>query len=71
MITHYWYLKDICYQYDCNGCNDLSMMVYHLNNFMSLKIKGVDFRFYVFNMSKNDEMKLLNNSVLNHLEVLK
>ena len=31
MICHYWYFKDIGYKYEpyvCNGCHDLSMMVY-------------------------------------------
>ena len=36
MICHYWYFKDIGYKYEpyvCNGCHDLSMMVYDLNDF--------------------------------------
>ena len=42
MICHYWYFKDIGYKYEshvCNGCHDLSMMVYGLNDFMILNIK--------------------------------
>ena len=69
MICHYWYFKDIGYKYElhvCNGCRDLSMMVYDLNDFMILNIKGVDYRCFVFNMSKNDAIKLLNNSVLDN-----
>ena len=38
------------------------MMVYDLDAFMILNIKGVEC--FVFNMSKNDAIKLLNNSVL-------
>ena len=37
---------------------------------MVLNVKGVDYRFYVFNMSKSDEIKLLNNSVLDNKGVL-
>ena len=73
MIYHYWCFKDIGYKYEphvCNGCHDLSMMVYDLNDFMILNLKGVDYRCFVFNMSKNDAVKLLNNSVLDNKGVL-
>ena len=69
MICHYLYFKDIGYKYEpyvCNGCHDLSMMVYHLNDFMILNIKDIDHRCYVFNISKNDAITLLNNSVLDN-----
>ena len=67
MICHYWYFKDIGYKYElyvCNGCHDLSMMVYDLDDFMIVNIKGVDYRCFVCNMSKNTANKLLNNSKL-------
>ena len=66
MICHYWYFKNFGYKYEpyvCNGCHDLSMVVY---DFMILNIKGVDYRCYVFNMSKSDAIDLLNNSWLDH-----
>ena len=66
MICHYWYFKDIGYKYEPRVCNkyyDSLMVVYYvLMNFMILNIKGVDYRCYVFNMSKNDAIILLNNS---------
>ena len=40
------------------------MMVYDLDNSMILNIKGVYYRCFVFNMSKNTAIKLLNNSQL-------
>ena len=61
MICHYLYFKDIGYKYqphDSNGCHDLPMIVYDLNDFMILNIKGVDYRYFVFSMSKNDAIKL-------------
>ena len=67
IICHYWYFKDISYKYQpniCNGCYDLSMVVYDLNNFLILNMKDIDDRCYVFNMSKNDAINLLNNSML-------
>ena len=67
MISHYWYFKDIGYKYEprvCNGCHDLSVVVYDLNDFMISNLKGVDYRCYVFNISKSDAINLLNNSVI-------
>ena len=69
MICHYWYFKDIGYEYEqyvCKGCHDLLVMVYDLNDFMILNIKGVDYRCFVFNMSENDASKLFNNSALDN-----
>ena len=65
ILCYYWYSKDILYKYEqyiCNGCHNLLMVLYDLDNFMILNIKGVDYRCFVFNMSKNDAIKLLNNS---------
>ena len=41
------------------------MMVYDLDDTMFLNIKGLDYRCFVFNTSKNPTIKLLNNSQLN------
>ena len=65
MICHYWYFKDTGYKYEphvCNGCHDLSMVVYDLNDFMILSMKGVDYRFYVD--------YTLNNSWLHNKRIL-
>ena len=73
MICHYWYFKDIGYKYEplvCKRCHGLLMVVYDLKDFMILNIKGVDYRCYIFNMSKNDAVNLLNNSVLDNKGVL-
>ena len=46
MIFHYWYFKDSGYEYEqyvCNGCHDLSMIVFDIDNFMILNIKSVDY----------------------------
>ena len=42
------------------------MVVYDLNDFMILNIKCTDYRWYVFNKSKNDAITLLSNSVLDN-----
>ena len=44
-------------------------MVYDLSDLMILNI-NTDYRCYVFNMSKNDAITLLNNSVLDNKGVL-
>ena len=76
MICHYWYFKDIGYKYEphvCHGCHDLLMFVYDLSYFMILNIKGIDYRCYrcyMFNISKNDAITLLNHSGLDNKGVL-
>ena len=47
------------------------MVVYDLNDFMILYIKGIDYRCYVFNINKNDAITLLNNSMGDNKGVLK
>ena len=46
------------------------MVVQNLDGFLILKIKGVDYRCCVVNMSKEGAISLLNNSVLNNKGVL-
>ena len=72
MICHYWYFKDIGFKYQpyvCNGCHDFSMIVQKLDEFVILKLKGVGYRYCVFNMNKNDAVSLLNNSVVDNTGV--
>ena len=64
-VLSFWYFKNVGFKFQPNGCNryhDLSMMVYDLDDFMILNIKGVDYRCFVFKVSKNTTIKLLNNS---------
>ena len=73
MICHYWYFKDIAFNYQpyvCNGCHDFSIIVQDLNDFIILKIKKVYYRCYIVGMNKKDAVRLLNNSVLDNKGVL-
>ena len=73
MICHYWYFEDIGFNYQrhvCNGCHDFSMIVQKLDDFVILRVIGVDYRCCVVNMSKKDAVSLLNNSVLDNKGVL-
>ena len=69
MICHYWYFKDIGFKYQpcvCNGCHDFSMIVQKLDDFVVLRVKSVDYRCCVVNMSKKDAVSLPNNSMLDN-----
>ena len=73
MICHDWYFKDVGSKYQpyvCNGYHDFSMIVQKLDDFVILRVKGVDYRCCVVNISKKDAVSLLNNSVLDNKEVL-
>ena len=73
MLRHYWYFKDVGYKYQpyvCNGCHDVSMMAYELQNIAILNAKGVDYSFILWCISKNDVINMLNNSVLEDKGVL-
>ena len=73
MICHYWYFKNIGFKYQsyvCNRTHDFSMIVPNSDDFVILKVKGVNYRCCVVNMSKKDAISLLNNSVLDNKGVL-
>ena len=73
MICYYWYFKNIGHKYEPHVSikyHDLLMVVYDLKNFLILNIKPVDSRCYVFNMSQNNAINLLNNSCLDNKGVL-
>ena len=67
MICHFWYFKVIGYKYESyvsNGCHDISMMAYKLENVSIQNAKGVDYRCAIWNMIRNDAINRLNNSEL-------
>ena len=51
-------------------CHDLSIVVNNLNDFMILNMKGIDYRCYVLNMSKNHVIKVLKKISLDNKGVL-
>ena len=69
MICHYWYFKDIGFKhqpYVCNRCHDFSMIVQNLDDFLTLRVKGVDYKCCILGINKIDATSLLNNSVLDN-----
>ena len=73
MICHYWCMKDTGFKYQpyvCNGCHDFSMIVQNLDDLVILRVKGVDYRCCLVNMSEKDAISLLNNFVIDNKGVL-
>ena len=67
MICHYWFYKDKNFNFEklfCNGCHDISMMCHELKNIVIFKIKGVDYRCILWNITYDKTFNLLNNSKL-------
>ena len=65
-LCHYWFFKDIGFKVEehvCNGCHDLLMMAYGLENIAILSSKGATFRCLLMRISRNEALKRLNNSV--------
>ena len=61
---HYWYFLDKDFNYEpylCNGCHDLMQKAVSFNNVAIVSIKGIGYRIYLWYMSKNDAINLLNN----------
>ena len=71
-LCHYWLFKVIGFKFEkyvCNGCHDLLTMAYSLKNIAILSVKGTTFRCIFWNISKNEALKKLNNSVTYDKEV--
>ena len=69
IICHYWYFKDIGYNFGrhaCNKCHDISMMVYELENIAIVNVKHIDYRCVLWNMQRNDAINRLDNSKLDN-----
>ena len=65
-LCHYWFFKDVGFKFEkhvCNGCHDLLTMAYSLKNIAILSAKGATFRCVLMRISKNEGLKILNNSV--------
>ena len=66
-ICHYWYFKDIGFNYEpyfCNGCHGLMEKAICFNDVAIVYDKGNAYRIHFWYMSKNDEISMINNSNL-------
>ena len=67
MLCHYWYFKDLGFNFEphvCNKCHDVLMTAYELKNISILHVKGVDFRCILWGISRDEAVNRLNNSAL-------
>ena len=65
-LCHYWFFKDIGFKFEehvYNKCQDLLTIVYSLKDIVILNRKGTTFRCILMDISKNEGLKRLNNSV--------
>ena len=66
-ICHYWYFKNIGFEYEphlCNGCHSLMQKTVSFNNIGIVYVKGSAYRIYFWCMSKDDAINIRNNSSL-------
>ena len=67
-ICHYWYFLDKKFIYEpylCNGCHDLIQKATNVNDVAIVSIKVNDYRIHFWYMSKDDTIRIMNNSSLN------
>ena len=73
MLCHYRYFKDVGWKFEphvCNKCHDLLMDAYELENTAILNVKGVDFRYILWGISRDEAVNRLNSSVLQDKDLL-
>ena len=73
MLCHYLYFKDVRFKFEphvCNKCHDILMTAYELKNIAILNVKGVDFSYVLWGISRDEAVNRLNNSVLEDKGVL-
>ena len=73
MLCHYWFFKDVGFKFEehvCNGCHDFLTMAYSLENIAILSAKGATFRCILWDISRNEGLRRLKNSVLENKGVL-
>ena len=67
MFCQYWYFKDVGFKFEphvCNKCHDILMTTYEFKNITILNVKGVYFRCILCDVSRDDAVNRLKNSVL-------
>ena len=72
-LCHYWFFKDVGFKFEehvCNRCHHLLTMAHSLKNIAILSAKGATFRCILMDISKNEGLKRLNNSVTYYRGVL-
>ena len=66
-------LKDVGFKFEphvCNKCHDVLMTAYELKNIAISNVKGVDFRYILWGISRDEAVNRLVNSVLEDRGIL-
>ena len=66
-IFHYWYFQDIGFKYEpylCNSCHDLMQKALSFNDVAIVYVKGSAYRIHFLYLSKDDAIRIMNNSNL-------
>ena len=66
IICRYWFFNHGFKFQDsvCNGFHDLTMLCLNISDIAIIKVKGVDCRWTIHDISKSEAIHLLENSVL-------
>ena len=73
MICHYWFFNHgFKFQdYVCNGCHDLTMVCFNLNDITIITVKNIDYRYIIHDISKSEVINLLEIAVLENVGIYK
>ena len=66
-ICHYWYFKDIGFEYEpylCNCCHGLIQKAISFNDVVIVYVKGGAYRIHFWYMGKDDAINIMNSSNL-------
>ena len=66
-LCHYWYFKDVDFRFEehvCNKCHDVLITAYELKTIAILSVGGATFRCILWGINRNEDLRRLNNSVL-------
>ena len=72
-LCHYWHFKDVGFRFEPHVCNkypNVLMTAYELKNIAILNVEGVDFRCILWDISRDEAVNRLNNSVLEDIGTL-
>ena len=64
-VCHYWFFKDIGFKFEehvCNECHDLLTIPYSVKDIAKLNAKGATITCILMGISKNEDLKRLNDS---------
>ena len=63
---HYWvFNKEFKYQNSaCNGCHGFTILCVNISDIAIITVKGVDYHYIIYGLSKSDLIHLLKMSVL-------